>query len=169
VSLAGASLRQAQLWRTTGGPRLDATDATGIDRTTRPLLDEATLRRVSANHPFQAEQQERLAILAAAEAPADATPANIWPAERPSRAASAHALANLICATPPDDAEPPKPPFVARGLIANGRLAATGPEIGHIAARMKAGQKTPSDCPGVTGFTDSDWAALDALVASAVR
>jgi uncharacterized protein YjbI with pentapeptide repeats len=169
VSLAGASLRQAQLWRTTGVPRLDATDATGIDRTTRPLLDEATLRRVSVNHPFQAEQQERLTILATAEAPADATPASIWPAERPARAALAHALANLICATPPDDAEPPKPPFVARGLIANGRLAATGPEIGHIATRMKAGQKTPSDCPGVAGFTDSDWAALDALVASSGR
>ncbi len=167
ASLAGASLKQAQLWRTTGMPHLHATDATAIDRTTRPAIDATALRRAAANNPFQDEQRERLALLDAADPPPQATPSDVWPAAPPSATALAKVLADLICAPPPEDAEAPRPPYVARGLIANGRLAATGAEIGRVAARMKAAQKTPSDCPGVAGFNESDWAALEALVAAA--
>ncbi len=167
ASLAGASLNQAQLWRTSGVPILHATDATGIDRTTRPTIDIAALSRLSANNPFQPEQQQRLTILAASNEPPQATPPNIWPTQPASTAELAQVLADLICAPPPENAEPPRPPHLARGLIANGRLAATRNDIARLAARMKAAQKTPSDCPGVAGFTESDWAALDALVAAA--
>ena len=49
------------------------------------------------------------------------------------------------------------------------RLPETGIHILKIAKRMKEGRKDISKCPGVTGFTDNDWARLDELVKRAVR
>jgi hypothetical protein len=48
-------------------------------------------------------------------------------------------------------------PHVARGLIRNGRIWATGAQIAMIIAdRLRKGRTDPAACPGVRGFTDED-------------
>jgi hypothetical protein len=69
-------------------------------------------------------------------------------------------LADLACVT---DAAP----HVARGLVQNDRLRSMGLQVAAIAERLRKGKSDPSTCPGVTGFTDDDWAKLDQLVAEA--
>ena len=58
-------------------------------------------------------------------------------------------------------------PYVARGLIENGRLRSTGLQVAAVADRLRKGKPDPSGCPGAKGFTDDDWAQLDQLVADA--
>jgi len=58
-------------------------------------------------------------------------------------------------------------PYVARGLIQNGRLRSIGSQIGAVAARLRNGRFNPSACPGVEGLTEEDWAKLDELVMKA--
>ena len=49
-------------------------------------------------------------------------------------------------------------PHVARGLIRNGRIWATGAQIAMIIAdRLRKGRTDPAACPGVRGFTDEDY------------
>ena len=47
-------------------------------------------------------------------------------------------------------------PHVARALMSNGRMAATGLEIATIADRLRRGKTDPKTCPGVEGFTEND-------------
>lgn len=54
-------------------------------------------------------------------------------------------------------------PYVARGLMRNGRIAAVEEHRHSIAQRMREGKNDPTICPGVVGFTDSDWAMLDSI------
>jgi uncharacterized protein YjbI with pentapeptide repeats len=70
-------------------------------------------------------------------------------------------------------------PYVARRLVRPGiytkepgvytlrsegyRLASLGDQFGSVRARMEEGRKTPEICPGVAGFIDNDWRALDAI------
>jgi uncharacterized protein YjbI with pentapeptide repeats len=60
-------------------------------------------------------------------------------------------------------------PYVARTLVGQpdyrepGRLAALGDELGAVRERLRAGRKEANKCPGVVGFNDNDWRALDAL------
>ena len=54
-------------------------------------------------------------------------------------------------------------PYVARGLMRNGILAAEEVDLPTIAARMRSGREKIANCPGVEGFTDQDWAELDKL------
>jgi uncharacterized protein YjbI with pentapeptide repeats len=62
----------------------------------------------------------------------------------------ATALAQLACSRV-------SAPNVARGLIKNGRATI-------VADRLRKGMSEPTSCPGVLGFTNSDWEKLDALV-----
>lgn len=62
----------------------------------------------------------------------------------------ATALAQLACSRI-------SAPHVARGLIKNGRASI-------VADRLRKGMSEPTSCPGVLGFTSSDWEKLDALV-----
>ena len=57
-------------------------------------------------------------------------------------------------------------PHVARALMSNGRMAATGLEIATIADRLRRGKTDPKTCPGVEGFTENDWAQLDQVLAN---
>ena len=62
-------------------------------------------------------------------------------------------------------------PYVARGLLRNGRLRATGQHLLAIVDRMKKARSDPakpeaidlSACPGVEGFTEQDWLSLRSL------
>ena len=65
-------------------------------------------------------------------------------------------LGNLACEE--DDA-----PYVAYGLVKNGRLAALGDQKEGVRTRLKAGREKPNACKGVAGFTEEDWRALDAI------
>ena len=44
-----------------------------------------------------------------------------------------------------------------------GRLAALGDQLEGVRKRMKDGRDKPDTCPGVAGFTEEDWRALDAI------
>lgn len=168
MSLAGASLRQARVWRTTSVPALALADTTGIDRETRPTLDVDAIRRFSAGNPFKDEQSPRLAMLDPAKPePAKATPAATWAIAAPATRALAEFLRDLACTTRPDDPSAREQPYIARGILANGRLAATGRDIVLVADRMKAAKDDPAACPAARGFGDNEWKLLDELLAKA--
>jgi uncharacterized protein YjbI with pentapeptide repeats len=70
-------------------------------------------------------------------------------------------LGDLAC-------DPGGAPEVARALIGTdmslgGRLAALGDQLETVRKRMKDGREKPESCPGVAGFTEEDWRALEAL------
>ena len=65
-------------------------------------------------------------------------------------------LGDLACAV--DNA-----PYVARGLINNGRLAALSDQLDSVLTRMNEGIKTQEKCPGVARFTVGDWERLEAI------
>ncbi|HTR88263.1 MAG TPA: pentapeptide repeat-containing protein [Reyranella sp.] len=168
VLFTGASLRGAHVWRTANEPRLDLADATGVDRAAGSPIDVEAIRREAANYPWSDEQARRLATLDPAKPePADATPASTWTAPAPTGKSLAAFLADLVCQPPSEMVQAWDRSNVARGIMANGRLAATGPDIAIVADRMRAGKDNRSACPGVERFDEKDWAALDALVAKA--
>jgi uncharacterized protein YjbI with pentapeptide repeats len=63
-------------------------------------------------------------------------------------------------------------PYTAQGLLRNGRLLATGDHLRAISERMLgaraqvpvSGGRVLAACPGVNGFSDSDWVELKKLV-----
>jgi uncharacterized protein YjbI with pentapeptide repeats len=62
-------------------------------------------------------------------------------------------------------------PYIARQLIGTGlpdlvtpsRLPDLGDQLERVRKRMKDGREKPESCPGVAGFTEEDWRALEAL------
>jgi uncharacterized protein YjbI with pentapeptide repeats len=56
-------------------------------------------------------------------------------------------------------------PFVAEGLTFNqrDRLAALGEQLTAVRERMEEGRNNPSKCPGVAGFTEDNWRALESI------
>jgi hypothetical protein len=58
------------------------------------------------------------------------------------------------------------PPYIARGMLHNGRLLATGSQLEWVADRLRTGKSDPTRCPGVKGLSDEDWTWLDRFVAS---
>jgi hypothetical protein len=56
------------------------------------------------------------------------------------------------------------PPHVARGLLHNGRIEATGVEIATIGDRLRGGKADLRTCPGVKGFIEEDWQLLDKIL-----
>jgi uncharacterized protein YjbI with pentapeptide repeats len=61
-------------------------------------------------------------------------------------------LADLACSGPG--------PYVARGLLGNGRIRATGAQETTVSNELRKGKSDPTACPGVIGFNDQDWAEL---------
>jgi hypothetical protein len=53
-------------------------------------------------------------------------------------------------------------PYVARALVRL-RLAALGDQLDGVRDRIKVGRNDPEKCPGVSGFTESEWRQLDAI------
>jgi hypothetical protein len=54
-------------------------------------------------------------------------------------------------------------PYVAHGLVGSTRLWALGDPFAAFRARLEEGRKTQEKCPGVAGFTEGDWRALEAI------
>jgi uncharacterized protein YjbI with pentapeptide repeats len=65
-------------------------------------------------------------------------------------------------------------PYVARALVVplyystrsskfESRFSTLGEQLNSVRDRMKDARKDPKECPGVAGFTESDWGALDAI------
>jgi uncharacterized protein YjbI with pentapeptide repeats len=60
-------------------------------------------------------------------------------------------------------------PYIARGLVGlldlelPSQLAELGDQLERVRKRMKDGREKPESCPGVAGFTEEDWRALEAL------
>jgi uncharacterized protein YjbI with pentapeptide repeats len=52
--------------------------------------------------------------------------------------------------------------YILRRLIIDRRFAALGDQLEGLRKRMKDG-RDKSECPGVAGFTEDDWRALDAI------
>jgi uncharacterized protein YjbI with pentapeptide repeats len=65
-------------------------------------------------------------------------------------------LTDLVCSS--------SGPDVARGLLRNGRILATGAQITVFAKALQSRKADPTDCPGVTGLTQQDWAALTLML-----
>lgn len=176
VLFRGASLSRALVWRTQNKPELDLTDTTGIELKTAPHLDWGNIRRAIAENPWKKEQLAHLRLVdTATPAPHNVTPAGVWTKQNPGSKDLAEFLADLACRllsgnSPSEEQSsfvtPMEQPYIARGLLTNGRLIATGRDITIFADRARAGRTNPSACPGVAGFTDRDWALLDDAVAS---
>jgi uncharacterized protein YjbI with pentapeptide repeats len=65
-------------------------------------------------------------------------------------------------------------PYVARAFVVpsyystrsskfESRFSTLGEQLNSVRDRMKDGRKDPKACPGVAGFTESDWGRLDAI------
>jgi uncharacterized protein YjbI with pentapeptide repeats len=65
-------------------------------------------------------------------------------------------LSDLAC-----DAE--GAPYVARGLVRNDLFSRLGDHFDGVRNRLKNGRNKPETCPGVAGFTEGDWRALEAI------
>lgn len=55
-------------------------------------------------------------------------------------------------------------PYVARALIRN-RFDELAIHLNTVRDRLKAGRTSPAACPGVAGFSEADWQALDNIKA----
>jgi uncharacterized protein YjbI with pentapeptide repeats len=168
VDFSGASLVHAQLWRTQNKPMLNLTDTTAVNLKTLPKLDMVALQRAIVGNPRKDDVALRLQMANPAKpAPKDLTPANVWTGKAPATKDLAGFLAELACKAPEQNFDRPPQPYVARGLLNNGRLLATGSDVVIVATKMRACKTNTAACPGVIGFTDKDWALLDDTVAKA--
>jgi hypothetical protein len=71
-------------------------------------------------------------------------------------------LADLACSNS-------SAPYVARGLLQNGRIWDTKSHVAAIVDKLRKGKSDPATCPGVVGFIDKDWTHLDELVQRASK
>ena len=176
AQLQGASLNGAFVYRATG---LAAKPAVGMVKSEKqygigdfpflgvgvPLTDsvvdswiaEATQNVANPDRKHQIEQ--RLARLKSDGMDADENQrlADFWKGvgKVPFDAkAYTDAVRDRICA---DDSKP----HVARGMMRNGVLSQTGEALEDIKEEMRSNRDKIDNCPGVAGFTDADWAALD--------
>jgi uncharacterized protein YjbI with pentapeptide repeats len=176
AQLQGASLDGARVWRARGGFRMSLVDVAEIDTDTMPWETESTFAawRDARLQTIPKERWQAVSnrLSALGEEPKDVLKAQFWkdalsalPQGEEREKQLATLLADLGCSVN-DDAVAVKyaAPHVARGLIANGRLRSTGPQIAPVADRFRKGKSDSSACPGVRGFTDDDWAKLDQLV-----
>jgi uncharacterized protein YjbI with pentapeptide repeats len=162
AQLQGASLREAQLQGTHGSPKnVDLTDLDSIDATTR--LSEKELERLADSIPLAM----RNVFFWLVRSEEDVLDPNFWDNARSSqlqgeefRRKRAMFLADLACLG--DSA-----PYVASGLLRN--LESSDPEfldaegLKLFTDRLLKGKSDPATCPGVRGFTDTDWAGLSKL------
>jgi len=173
AQLQGASLRGVKVWLTLGAPDtaladIDAADLHTVTRLTRREID-AIVRLYQ--EPFRNEARARLAPLdpAIGASRKTLTPAQTWKSAKPSPPQLAGLLARVACGWRKGEADADAyvdaqvDVRVARGLVRNGRLAAAGDQAAIVVAALRKGRGDPDSCPGAAGFTDADWAALDAL------
>jgi hypothetical protein len=181
AQLQGASLNGAQLqgagvanmlvWRAFGTSNLDLADLQNIDSHQKPWKDNEAFgewRDAIANSvpagPLRDRVIERLAALdpIGKKEPEDVLDQRYWdthssqPQGEEVRRKRAMFLADLACLER-------SAPYVARGLLENFEqnpafLDADGQRL--FTDRLLKGKSDPATCPGVRGFTDTDWADL---------
>jgi hypothetical protein len=187
--LKGASLAGAAVWRMRGDLTIDLTDLDNCDRESKPWMvveaiwadlgvlpaepDSAAFAHwrdeILNAIPSGARREATSNLLSkldpAEKAPKDMIDAEFWTRECSIRRQNpnfATSLADLACSAN-------SAPFIARGLLHNGLIEATGTQVVTISDRLRKGRVDPAACPGVHGFTDVDWTTLDQLVAEAVN
>jgi uncharacterized protein YjbI with pentapeptide repeats len=180
ASLDGAQLQgaflQASVWRARGRLRMNLVDVSKIDPDSMPWGPNSTFAAwrdaIFETIPPRTYSHPVWHNLSRLDPAADEEPENVIKAQFWNDALSAPPqgeerekqlaafLADLGCLRN-------AAPYVARGLIKNGRLPSTGLQIAAVADRLRKGKSDPSACPGVTGFTDDDWTKLDQLVTDA--
>jgi uncharacterized protein YjbI with pentapeptide repeats len=77
-------------------------------------------------------------------------------------------LVRLVCPEQPFELRLALP-YIARGVIRNGRVAATGANVTIVADALRQGKANLAACPGVEGFTTKDWRNLDAAIAASSK
>jgi uncharacterized protein YjbI with pentapeptide repeats len=182
TQLQGASITNAGVWRARGAPEIDLTDIDGVDPRTKPWEPrDATPSTFSAwrdgileaipTGRRRDEARERLSALdpAPENEPKNLINAEFWkkaslapPQSEERNKRTVALLTDLACSSN-------GAPYVARGLLRNGRMKATGSQIAAVAARVRKGKSDQAACLGVKDFTDEDWESFDALVAAATK
>ena len=176
ADLQGASLRGAKLWHTVGSPNVALADLDAVDLGTTTQLTRREIDGIVRlfQQPFRGDARRRLAVLDPAARASRKTPAaaTAWRPAVPLPAKLAELLAKVACGWHPEG--PDSEAFfdnrvdmrVTRGLLRNGRLAATGDQAAVVVDALRKGRSAPAECPGAAGATDEDWAALDALASA---
>jgi uncharacterized protein YjbI with pentapeptide repeats len=146
AQLQGASLNGAQLQDVRGTPNVDLADLRNIDTTPTKLSEEEWPGGV------QVLKQGR---------PIPALDPIFWDVARASQLEGeegqrkrAEFLVNLACSKA-------SAPYVARGLL---RVTSDDRVQQLLAAGLRKVKSDPTDCPGVRGLTEEDWATLDYLI-----
>jgi len=170
----GAALQNAYVWFVRSRPGLHLTDIIvnpdrkpwepfGESPSTFSVWRDGILNELPAH--LREEARTTLSYLDPDERPVDLLrPPSFWEDARSSEAKIqgrqqqlALFLADLACSRN-------SPPYIARSLIRSGRAYATEAHIIAFAGRLRKGNLVPAECPGVSGFTQDDWAQLDQLV-----
>jgi len=177
AQMEAASLKGVSMWRASSVsvPNTDLTDLEKCDLDKKPWTDQgggphsftewrdSILEQISDH---RGNMEWRLSVLNPSP---DNKPQNVIDREIcrsvPSKGPEwdrklAESLGNLACSSS-------SAPYVARGLLTNGRIESTRAHAMTIAERMQKGRPDLTACPGVAGFTDQDWAKLGELVQKA--
>jgi uncharacterized protein YjbI with pentapeptide repeats len=176
TQLQGASIASAGVWRARGNPEIDLTDLDGVDPETKPweqhhvtpstfsVWRDSILKAIR----YPDDTRERLSALdpAPENEPKNSINPEFWKkassAPPQSKDRTVVLLTDLACSSN-------GAPYVARGLLRNGRMEATGSQIAAVAARLRKGKSDQTACFGVKELADEDWASFDALVAAAPK
>ena len=179
VDFRGASLEGAKVWRVRGWavveggtnvPKLEFTRLAEVDFDEAPWRSRSTFAEWHQQILTQLPSENRcydtsFTTLDPAAAGANEIIENVF--RDAIHTSQTHAdeveqqyadfIGDLACS-------PALQPYVARGLIANGRFEATGNHIQSIVKKMRKAMTAPQECPGVRGFTDEDWEHLTRLL-----
>jgi hypothetical protein len=176
AQLQGARLAYVRVWRAFGTPNLDRANLQNIDSHQKPWKDneafgewrDAIASGVPAG-PLRDKVIERLATLdpIGKKEPEDALDQRYWdthssqPQGEEVRRKRAMFLADLACLEH-------SAPYVARGLLLN--MVLNVPEfldaggVKLFTDRLLKGKSDSTTCPGVRGFTDTNWTDLSTLM-----
>ena len=178
AEMEGTNLTEIYVWRARGSPKLDLTELDEFDPDTKPWEENSAtgsnftiwLDDVLKGIPTSNEAILRLSGLNPLTRLPDILDKNFWESARSRQQPQgaqrektlAVFLAGLACSSE-------AVPYVAQGLIRNGRIEATGMQVRTVADTLRKGRSDPAACPGVRGLTDEDWALLERLVAGSLH
>ena len=178
AQMQGASLKEAFAWHAwvdiyeghPALPEISLIDPDKLDLKTSPWMDgkikqtfdewrDLILKSVPEG-PKRNELEARISALDPKKEPEGIIEGTYWMSEFTSSTGRqinlAAFLTDLVCSS--------SGPDVARGLLRNGRILATGAQITVFAKTLQSRRADPTDCPGVTGLTQQDWATLTLML-----
>ena len=162
ADLQGASLSRAKVWRMRGTSVDNLAEITDVDRKSLPWdkLETASYRawldRILNEIPPGERRDEAQASLSTLDPTPANEPTTPWsastsiPIDNGQQTEKLEAFLEQLACSSKDTA-----PYVARGLLNNGRLSAVGARITQVAIAFHL-----PDCRGTEGFTDDDWNKL---------